>query len=286
MKINFGLILVFLTFIAKILFAESSTWQDVEKVFGKKGMVIEEVFKITFPRSDLKVSVDKVPIEPGLTLTSWIGFQPMNNGTMMMGDLVLLNREVAPVMSKLLAEGVEVTALHNHLIGESPSVMYMHFSASGEPVDLAKKMKAALVLTQTPSQSNKIMSNVDWKGVESILGRTGKAQGDLLQVSVPRPEAITENNVILAPSMGIANAINFQMLGRNAATTGDFVLLANEVNPVIKALNSHGITVTAIHNHMLFESPRLFMLHFWGVDKPEKLAQGVRVALDQIHSAK
>ncbi len=264
-------------------------WQTVERVFGLKGMVQGEVFKITFPRSDLKVMVNETSIEPGLGLTSWIAFKQMGSQTIMMGDLVLLTSEVGPVMAKLVSSNLLVTALHNHIIGESPNVMYMHFNGQGEPVKLAETMKAVLALTNTPltpPQPQQSFPSIDWSKVESILGWTGQRKGNLLSIAIPRAKAITENGMEIPPSLGVATALNFEIIGKKAATTGDFVLTANEVNSVVKALTEHGITVTAIHNHMLTESPRLFFLHFWGVDEPEKLAEGLKAALDKINYSK
>jgi len=269
--------------------AQTPDWQAVEKVFGRKGVIQGDVFKIAFPRSDLRVKIGEISIKPGLALTSWVAFKPIGSHTMIMGDLVLLEEEVIPVMSKLVASGVEVTGLHNHLNNESPRAMYMHYYGQGEPTKLAETMKAAMALTKTPltpPQPQQSPSTIDWTRVESILGWTGQHKGNLLQISIPRAETITESGMDVPPSMGVANAINFQMVGVKAATTGDFVLLASEVNPVVKALTEHDIAVTAIHNHMLTETPRLFFLHFWGVDEPEKLAQGLKAALDKTNSAK
>ena len=249
-----------------------------------------DVFKVTFVRSDLKVRVGNVLIEPGLALTSWITFKQMGNKAMMMGDLVLLDKEAHSVMPELVSNGIEVTALHNHLVGESPSIMYMHFSGRGDPVKLAKAMKSALAKTKTPLSESKTgqpaVTGVDWSGVEAILGTSGKAAGSLLQYSFSRKEKIAENGMEIPPSMGVATPIGFQKVEDKAIGYGDFVLLAKEVNPVLKALLKRGITVTAIHNHMLFESPRSFFLHFWGIDKPEKLAKGLKAALDKTNSSK
>lgn len=264
-------------------------WQAVEKVFGRKGNLPDDVFKITFPRSDLEVKVGEVSVEPGLALTSWIAFKQAGNHAMIMGDLVLLDEEIAPVMKKFVESGVEVTSLHNHIVGESPRVMYIHFSGQGDPVKFAKTMNAALALTNTPltpPQPHQSSSSVEWSKVESILGWTGQHKGNLLSIAIPRAEAITENGMEIPPSLGVSTALNFQMIGKVASTTGDFVLIADEVNPVVKALTEHSITVTAIHNHMLSESPRLFFLHFWGVDDPEKLARGLKAGLDKTNSAK
>lgn len=270
---------------------QSGDWQAVEKVFGRKGTVQGDVFKVTFPRSDLKVTIGEVSIESGLALTSWIAFKQMGNNAMMMGDLVLLDKEVDPVMSKLMSNGIEVTALHNHLVNESPSVMYMHFSGEGEPIKLAETMKSAFAGTSTPlatpkNKTPQSSQNIDWSKVESILGKSGKPEGNLLKYSFSRAETITDNGMEIPPSMGMATPISFQRVSEKAAAYGDFVLLANEVDPVVKALTAQGITVTAIHNHMLFESPRLFFVHFWEFDDPVKLANGLKAALEKTNSAK
>jgi len=267
--------------------AQQNDWSDVEKVFGKKGNVQDGVFKITFPRSDLKVKVGDFSVSPGLALTSWIGFDKMGNNTMMMGDLVMLDKEVSPVISKLLSENLEITALHNHIVNESPAIKFLHFSGSGDAVKLAEKIKAVLETTGTPLTAPQAQSqpvNPDWSKVEAILGTSGKHNNNLLQYSFPRNEKLTENGMEIPAYMGMATGINFQMDGNKSAITGDFVLLAEEVNPVVKALTENGIAVTAIHNHMLFDNPRLFMMHFWAVDAPEKLAKGLKAALDKTNS--
>ncbi len=270
--------------------AQTGDWQGVEKVFGKKGIVQGDMFKITFPRTDLSVKIGDVAVDSGLALTSWIGFKGMGTQAMMMGDLVLLDKEVSPVIAKLVAEGLKVTALHNHLIGTTPVIMYLHFSGEGKPDKLARGMQSALSVTGTPlkalTPAASPATKIDWTKVETILGRTGQKKGNLLQVSFPRKEKIMENGMEVPPYMGMATGINIQMVGGKAATTGDFVLTADEVNPVVKALVDHGIAVTAIHSHMLFESPRLFFLHFWGYGEPDKLAAGLKAALDKTNSVK
>ncbi|MCI0695724.1 DUF1259 domain-containing protein [candidate division KSB1 bacterium] len=268
--------------------SQVSDWAEIEKVFDRKGTVQGEVFKIAFPRGDLQVKVGEVSIEPALALTSWIAFKKTESHTMIMGDLVLLDREIAPVTAKLVASGIEITALHNHIVNESPSVMYMHFGAHGDPKMLAEKMKAALALTGTPMGPPSASStpNIDWSKIEATLGWNGQRKGNVLQLGIPRAEKISENGMEVPPFMGMATAINIQKVDEKAATTGDFVLLANEVNPVVKALTENGVAVTALHNHMLFESPRLFFLHFWGFDTPEKLAAGLKAALDKTNSVR
>lgn len=272
------------------VFAQSPDWQGVEKVLGRKGTVQGDMFKITFPRTDLSVKVGDVPVEPGLALTSWIGFNGMGTRAMMMGDLVLLENEVTPVMTKLVAAGIQLTALHNHLIGTKPVVMYLHFGGEGDSRKLAEAMRSALALTRTPMETPAPAASPEtsaaWAKVEAVFGKTGQKKGNLFQVSFPRKETITEKGVEVPPYLGMATGINLQMVGSKAAATGDFVLVADEVNPVVKALVEHGIAVTAIHSHMLYESPRLFFLHFWGYDEPEKLANGLKAALDRTNSVK
>ena len=272
--------------------AQQNDWASVEKVFGKKGTVQGHVFKISYPRTDLTVTVNGFKVAPGFALGSWIGFIDMNKDmhegkTMqgdqatMMGDLVLLDTEVPAVLKKLVEVGLRITAIHNHLVNETPNVKYVHFSGNGNKAKLAEAIKSVLEVTATPltaSQSTTQTTNVDWSKVESILG-TGKHNGMLLQYSFPRKEKLTDGGMEMPPSMGMATGINFQKDGDNAAITGDFVLLADEVNPVIKILIDNGITPTALHNHMLHDNPRLFMMHFWAVDNPEKLAKGLAQAL-------
>lgn len=259
----------------------------LNNVFGKPGTVTGNVYKISYPRSDLKVKVNGFAVAPGLALGTWVGIIQMGNQAMMMGDLVLLDSEVPKVIKKLVEENLEVTAIHNHLINETPAVKYIHYHGEGDPVTLAKEIKAVLEVTATPlTASAKTQTpKIDWSKVTAILG-TGKENGKLLQYTFPRNEKLTESGMEMPPAMGMATSINFQMEGNRAATTGDFVLLADEVNPVVKALVENGITPTAIHTHMLHDEPHLFMMHFWAVANPEKLATGLKAALDKTNSKK
>jgi hypothetical protein len=213
----------------------------------------------------------------------------MGNNTMMMGDIVMLDREVAQVIAKLVSLNLDVTAIHNHIVGETPAIKYAHFSGKGDARKLAEAIKSVLSLTGTPLISLPAQSQMtmpDWSKVEAILGSKGKRNGNLLQYGFPRREQLSESGMTMPAYMGMATGINFQMEGDKAAITGDFVLLANEVNPVLKELIGHGISVTAIHNHMLYDNPRLFMMHFWALDSPEKLAVGLKAALDKTNSIK
>ena len=270
----------------------SSQWKPIEDALGRKGSVQPgDVFKFGMPRSDLKVTVEGTLIKPGLALGSWAAFKGTGNDAIVMGDLVLLSSEVEPVMMKLEQLGIEVTAVHNHLLGESPRVMYMHIAGHGDAVKLASALKSALALTKTPTASPTPSAaqqslGVDSAQIDQALGRKGKNNGGIYQISVARAEKITDMGTEIPPSMGTATSINFQPTGNGrAAITGDFVLLGSEVNPVIRALRDNGIQVTAVHSHMLTESPRLFFMHFWANDNAVKLAKGLRAALDKTNSA-
>jgi hypothetical protein len=267
------------------------SWEAVDKVFGTTGTSLAGgVYKFGWPRSDLHVSVGNVVVEPTLALGAWGAFLRTGAGdeVMTMGDFVLLDSEVAPVVTALQAGGLEITAIHNHLLNETPHVAYIHFSGHGDGAALARGLKSALAKTKTPAAPRPATptagEEATLKKVQDALGRTGSMAGRVLQVGVPRAEAITENGMEIPPTMGMANSMNFQVVGGRVATTGDFVLLAGEVNPVVRELRAHGFDVTALHSHMLAESPRLFFMHFWAVDAPEKIGEGLKAALGRIHT--
>ncbi|MFL5610916.1 MAG: DUF1259 domain-containing protein [Gemmatimonadaceae bacterium] len=268
----------------------ASTWTAVESAIGRKGAIQPgNVIKFSFPRSDLSVSVAGVRLKPALALGGWVAFKEEGRGqAAAMGDLVLTESEVSPVMRALQAGGVEQTALHNHLLNESPHVMYMHILAHGDAAKIARTIHDALAQSATPmnppapaSPAAAAAADLDTLAIARTLGVAGKSNGGVYQVSVPRRETIREHGMEVPPSMGVATAINFQPTGGGkAAITGDFVLRASEVNPVIRALRNNGIEVTALHSHMLTEEPRLFFMHFWANDDAAKLATGLRAALD------
>jgi len=275
--------------------SDASQWKDVEDAMGRPGQIQPGgVIKFAMPRKDLHVVLDGVQIKPGLALGSWAGFKKDEGGAMVMGDLVLTEDEVEPVMMKLQEAGIHESAVHNHLMGESPRILYMHIASHGDAVTMAKAIHEALSLSKTPGPDPSGATppaaqdlGFDQKKVEEALGHAGKVNGGILQFAVPRAEPITDSGMTVPPSMGVATALNFQPTGSGkAAITGDFVLLGTEVNPVIKALRGNGIAVTALHSHMLMESPRLFFMHFWANDDAVKLAKGLRAALDATNSAK
>ena len=267
-------------------------WKQVDQAMGKAGaMQPGDVYRISLPRTDLQVSVGDVQIKPAFALGSHVEFLSMGSQAMMMGDLVLTVDELNPVMLKLQEGGIDQTAVHNHLIGETPRVLYMHIAGQGDPVKLAAAVHDALLLSKTPftaaSSATPPAIELDTQQLDQILKVGGKANGGVYQFSIPRADKITDGGMDIPPSMGVATAINFQPTGTGkAAITGDFVLVASEVNPVIRALRENGIEVTALHSHMLTEQPHLFFMHFWANDDAMKLARGLRAALDKINVAK
>jgi hypothetical protein len=267
--------------------AQEIDWKKVDTALGKTAAVSGEVHRYGFPRSDLQVTVDGVAIKPALALGGWAAFTPMRGGAMVMGDLVLLETEINPVMAKLIEGGIEITAVHNHLLRANPETFYMHIGGHGDPVKMAEVIRSALALSKTPfappaAPAPAPAIDLDIAQLDQIIGAKGQANGGVYQFNVPRRDPITENGITVPAAMGSANAINFQPTdGGKAAITGDFVITGNEVNPMIKALRANGIEVTALHSHMLTEQPRVFFMHFWANDDALKLARGIRSALDQ-----
>jgi biotin operon repressor len=270
----------------------TSDWKAVEQALGRSGQPqADGAYKFGLPRGDMKVTVDGVPVKPTLALGSWLAFSSPGSDAMVMGDLVLSEDEVSPVMLALQENGLEITALHNHVLHETPRVMYMHISGHGDAVKLAGSLKQVIALTKTPAPatppSNPPALAFDTAAIDQALGYKGKVNGGVYQVGVPRAEKIADAGMPVPGSMGLATALNFQPTGAGkAAISGDFVLIGSEVNPVIKALRQNGIEVTAVHSHMLEEQPRLFFMHFWANDDVLKLAKGLRAALDQTNSRK
>ena len=270
----------------------ANDWKAVEQALGRPGQSqADGAYKFGLPRGDLKVRVDGVEVKPTLALVSWLAFTNPGPDAMVMGDLVLSEDEVSPVVAALQEEGLHITALHNHVLHETPRVMYMHIAGHGNAAKLASSLKKVIALTKTPlpamPASTPPAIDLDTETIDQTLGYKGKINGGVYQVAVPRSERISDGGMPVPASMGVATALNFQPTGDgNAAITGDFVLLASEVNPVITAFRQTGIQVTAVHSHMLQEEPRLFFIHFWANDNAVKLAKGLRAALDKTNSKK
>jgi len=274
--------------------AQDVKWEQVDDVLGRKAAVSGDVHRYGFPRTDLKVTLDGVTIKPALALGGWVAFKPMSGGAMVMGDLVLLDTEVNPVMAKMIASGLEITAVHNHLLRASPETFYMHVAGHGDPAKLATAIREGLAASKTPGvvpapTTPAPAVDLDTAQLDQIIGVKGQANGGVYQFNAPRRDAVKMDGMAMTPPapMGVATGINFQPTGDGkAAITGDFVMTSEEVNPVITALRTHGIEVTALHSHMLDEQPRLFFMHFWANDDAIKLAKGLRAALDKTASSK
>jgi len=276
-------------------YAEDIDWKKIDEVFGRAPAIVSgDVHRYGFPRTDLNVTLDGVAIKPALALGGWVALKAMHDEATIMGDLVLLDTEVNPVMLKMIENGVDITAVHNHLLRANPATFYMHVGGHGDPVKMASAIRTALAESKTPLSLPPAMNppppiDLDTAQLDQIIGVKGQANGGVYQFGVPRRDAITEGGMTFAPAgpLGAATGIGFQSTGDGkAAITGDFVMTADEVNPVIMALRTNGIEVTALHSHMLAEQPRLFFMHFWANDDAVKLAKGLRAALDKMANAK
>jgi hypothetical protein len=288
--------------IAGLVFAAAATlaargadadWDAVAKAIGRPGTEMPGgVYRVGLPRTDLTVTVDGVQLKPALALGSYMVAHKAGKEAMVMGDLVLLQEEVNPVMKKLIEQGIEITAIHNHVLRATPPVMYMHYQGHGDAAKLAAAVRSALQESKTPLEAPakgaaQPQLDLDTQAIEKTLGAKGTPNGGVLAFSIPRAEPIKERGMTVPPAMGVGIAINFQPTGNGkAAITGDFVLTGREVNPVLKALRDNGIEVTALHTHMLDEQPRLFFMHFWANDDAQQLARGLKAALDKTKRAK
>lgn len=280
-----GLALVFGT----VADAQEIDWKQVDAALGRSAVVTADIHRYGFPRTDLNVTLDGVTIKPAFALGGWVAFIPVPSGVMIMGDLVLLESEINPVMKKLLDSGLSITAIHNHLLRASPATFYMHVGGRGDPVKIATALHAALAESKTPLGPPSAATgpapaiDLDTAKLDETIGVKGQANGGVYQFSVPRRDPVSEMGMVLPPGpTGVAITINFQPTGGGkAAITGDYVLTGEEVNPVIRAFRANGIDVTAIHSHMLDERPRLFFVHFWANDDALKLAKGLREAIDK-----
>jgi len=265
----------------------------ITKGLGRPGqMLAGDVYRVGIPRTDLHVTLDGVTLAPALALGSYAAFKAEPQGTLVVGDLVLLEPEIGPVMKSLQSSGFRITALHNHLRNESPHVMYMHFMKVGQADESATELRTALSFSKTPLQAPAMTTAPAMftaepafqEAVERGLGTKGKMNGPVLSIGFPRAEAITVQGMAVPPAMGVNVAMNFQDAGSGrVATTGDFVLIASEVDTVERTLRGRGFDVTALHQHMLGDSPTLYYMHFWAVGAPETVAAGLKDALSHVN---
>jgi hypothetical protein len=272
--------------------SSSADWDAVGQAMGKEGKLMKgDVYRIDLPRSDLSVTSQGVQIKPALSLGSYTAFKDMGNGNaMVMGDLVLTEDEYNKVISKLQEGGIGQTAVHKHLLQESPAIWWTHIQGTGDPATMAKTIRSALDLTGTPfsesGSSGSEDTELDTDQLDQIIGHTGTTQGGVYKYSIGRADSVTEDGMELNAPMGVSTALNFQPTGGGkAAINGDFAMTEDEVQPVIQALRDNDIQVVSLHNHMLNEEPRIFFMHFWANDDAQKLAQGFRAALDKTNSA-
>jgi hypothetical protein len=279
--------------IPTVVNAAEIDWKKVDAALGKTAAVSGEVHRYGLPRSDLHVTLDGVAIKPALALGGWVSFAPMHGEAMVMGDLVLLDTEITPVMTKLLDGGLDITAIHNHILRASPATFYMHVGGHGDPEKMASVIRSALSASNTPFDAPATTAgpapavDLDTAKLDQTMGVKGTANGGVYQFAVPRRDPSTESGMQVNTPLGGANAINFQPTGNGkAAITGDFLVTGSEVNPLIRALRAGDIEVTAIHSHMLDEQPRMFFIHFWANDDALKLARNVRTALETTAIAK
>ena len=292
MKMKTGLLIATLSVgWGGIAVAQEIDWQKVGDTFGRKpAAVAGDVHRYGFPRTDLQVTLDGVAIKPALALGGWVAMKPAHGGVTAMGDIVLLETEINPVMAKLIASGLEITAVHNHLLRASPATFYMHIAGHGDAVKLAAAIRDALSVSKTPlgppaAPAAQPAIDLDTAQLDQIIGAKGNPNGGVYGFGIPRHDQVTEAGMALTPPgpLGLATGVAFQPTGNaKAAITGDFVLLGDEVNPVIKTLRENSIEVTALHSHMLDEQPRLYFMHFWANDDAAKLAKGIRGALDKM----
>ena len=270
--------------------AETIDTAAVEQAIGIKGAMTDGVFRVNWPRKDIRVAMDGFPITPRMGVTAWMAFRPTGHGAMLMGDMPLLQDELQPVLSALMTNGVEVSGLHNHFSGEAPHVMFLHVGGMSDPVALARGLRAALDAIQavrsaaaTPPPLPTLTSNLDAARLNGIIGAKGDYQDGVYKAVVPRPELdLREMGVAVNSTMGANAWTAIEGTADRAGASGELMMRADEVNPVVRALRQAGLNVVAIHNHMLREEPRLFFLHYWGVGRADDLARGFRSALDQL----
>jgi biotin operon repressor len=272
------------------LASATGDYSEIEKLLGGKGQLQEGAWVVRFPRSDLKITIAGETMPTALGFVSWAAFKDMDDGAMLMGDLVLLEKEVNPVITALENNGIQITALHNHFFGEAPRLMFMHFGGMGPKAALAKGLRQALDTTSTPMVIGSVTPKppvpsltLNTERLEQIMAHKGQTSGEVFKITVGR-QGVKMAGVELTSSLGLNSWAGFVGTDARAHVAGDIVMTAQEVNRVIQALRQGGIDVVAVHNHMLDEQPRVFFLHYWGSGPAESLAKTVKAAFDQVGS--
>ncbi|WP_066404153.1 DUF1259 domain-containing protein [Flavisolibacter tropicus] len=268
----------------------------IGRIMGIKGSFNKGEYKITVPQNDLSVMVDGFKIIPAMGLGTWIAFTPTPGGAMIMGDIILTETDLKPVQQEIIRQGLTITAIHNHFVRNHPNVMYMHLGGTGSTEAMAQKAKAVLDKVKEtrggdPSKgtaSNETVQNtIDTVSLNTILGYRGEMSKGVYKYTIGRPDIkLQEHGVAVSTFLGFNTWAAWQGTSDKAAVAGDFTMLEDEVEPVVKALVENGIEVVAVHNHMVHEQPRVFFLHYWGVGNAEQLAKGLRAALDQTGKSK
>jgi hypothetical protein len=263
----------------------------IERITGIKGKSNNGEYKITIPQNDLNIEVDGFKIIPAMGLSTWIDFAPAPGGAMIMGDLVLTEKDLKPVQQEVINQGLTITAIHNHFIRNHPNVMYMHIGGSGNTEATAAKAKAILdkikeLRGSDPSKGNasseSVNNSLNASDLDKILQYKGEMSKGVYKYTIGRPDVqLREHGIPVTSFMGFNTWAAFQGSPDHAAVAGDFTMTENEVAPVIKVLIENGIEVVAVHNHMVHEQPRIFFLHYWGIGNALQLAKALRTALDQ-----
>ena len=273
-------------------------YKQVLDTLGKTGDFKDNVLKVNIPRNDLSITVANIKTPTPFGFGGWVAMTKGTGGMdVMMGDLVLTQEEVNPVMSALLENGLEVTALHNHFFWDEPRMFYVHVHGHGSPADLARKVKPALNLigkganrpaaTPTPAPAAAPAPTMDTAKIAQIAGHQGEQNGAVYKITVGRDDLkLTEMGAPINARMGLNTWAAFVGTNDNAAVAGDVAMLADEVTPVLKVLRQNGIDIVAIHHHMTGTSPTIYFLHYWGTGPVDKLAGAFKAALDQLGKAK
>jgi hypothetical protein len=264
----------------------------IERIIGNKGKSNNGEYKITIPQNDLDVKVDGFQIIPAMGLSTWVAFTPTNDGAMVMGDIVVTETDLGPVQQEIIRQGLTSTAIHNHFVRNHPNILFMHLGGSGNTELMAKKAKAVLDKVKElrgsdplkgTASSGSVQNTLDTKKLDEILGYKAEMSKGVYKYTIGRPDVkLTEHGVPVSTFLGFNTWAAFQGTPDKAAVAGDFTMLENEVEPVLKALIQNGIEVVALHNHMVYEQPRVFFLHYWGTGNAELLAKGLKAALDEI----